>query len=123
MREHITYIAEDGTEFYSKQECLDYEEEKSFVFEAFKKNVHAFSEDGKPIYFEDENDFIYQYDKMTYLEIDENLSESSVKFIEDSGYDPIPIIRGVYWWSSKDYEYYRYDEMWEPIKNIIKKWY
>lgn len=49
MEIKITYIAEDGTEFFDKKECLEYEKKKRLRIEVFKKHIKAFDSNGKPL--------------------------------------------------------------------------
>lgn len=123
MIEHITYIAEDGTEFEVKEDCLAYENKKIKRFNNFYNNVKAYDEKGQRMLFSTEDDFIRNYDETTFLVIDDNLSEDSVEFLyEQYGHD-FPLERGVYRYDYRAYEWVEFNEAWAPIADIIKEWY
>jgi len=121
MREKITYIADDETEFDNKEECMAYEAEQTNRFQQVKNNVLAFDKDGRVLVFDNEDDFMEIYDQIDYLIVTTTIPSDSVQFIEDRGYCTIPITKGAYHYSSAAYEWDNYS-VWNPIKEYIKEY-
>ena len=121
MREMITYIANDGTEFDNKEECMAYEAEQANLFQQLKNNVLAFDKDGKVLVFDNEDDFMEIYDQIFYLVITTTIPSNSIQFIDDAGYCAIPTAKGAYHYNSVSYEWDDYS-IWNPIKEYIKEY-
>lgn len=121
MREIITYIADDGTEFDNKEDCMAYEAEQTSLFQQLKNNVLAFDKDGRVLVFDNENDFIKIYEQIDYLVITTTIPSNSIQFIDDAGYCAIPTEKGAYHYNSASYEWDNYS-IWNPIKEYIKEY-
>lgn len=122
MREIITYEANDGTIFDNKEDCVKYEDQLKMRFDSFKKKVKAYKSDGVEILFSNEDEFIKNYEEMTFLEIKEEMTFDESHFIDERGYCNIPDSPGLYMYNSNAMDYMPYLD-WEPIFGIIKRWY
>ena len=120
MREYTVYIAEDETEFQTKEECMAYEAERVKHFDYIKENVRGFSAYGDPLSFEDEDSFLKVYDRMMFVIIEDDFPPEAMTFLREAGYDVLPHRRGIYHYTD-GYEWQSFD--WVPIIDIIKEWY
>ena len=90
MKEFIIYIAFDGEEFFSKKECLNYENNYRFLAEQLVKNV-SFYDDNKELLeidiTKDMEDILRQidivYDKAKYVKFEDISTKQRVKIAEE----------------------------------------
>lgn len=122
MKEIITYAADDGAIFNNKEECLAYENELKARFKGFKEKVKAYKSDGTEISFSNEDEFIQNYEKMSFLEIKEEVTSDELRFISDRGYCNIPDSPGLYMYNSNAMDYIPFLD-WIPFFGVIKRWY
>jgi hypothetical protein len=71
MIQHITYIAEDGTEFSNEDECLDYEHD--LRMKSVEEQLRMYDEKGEPT---------KELEKAFYVEID---TKEAGEFINEWG--------------------------------------
>lgn len=109
MREIITYVAYDGTEFNNREECEAYETEVFNLLDEIFNSLEFFLDNGQEIqiYLDDVesgiNAFNYAWEKCSYISITRTLSEEASEFIQRYfGFNMPPNERGFYGFDMRD---------------------
>lgn len=117
MKERITYVAYDDTEFDTEEECVQYEEEAHRVMDFLYENVLCYTTSGAPLNFngQDLEEQLTQFENAfslaTIVEICEEVPQEVGDFMySDLGFsDFIEELRlpGKYVYSYEDYKWLR----------------
>lgn len=125
MIEKTMYVANDGTEFEDKEECLEYE--GATKFSDVLSTVIFFSENGEIIpSSHDLHQFNSAYDDALFIMIpsssnlkDERIEKFSRDIMNDLYGKVFPTTTGIYRWDAWDGEWISFED---DSKDFIEKW-
>ena len=117
MKERITYVAYDDTEFDTEEECVQYEEEAHRVMDFLYENVFCYTAKGAPLDFngQDLEEQLLRFDNAfslaTIVEIREKVPQKvhdfMYRFLGFTDFKEELRLPGKYVYSYEDYKWLR----------------
>ena len=116
MKTEIKYIAEDGKEFKSEQECKKYETQ--LLIDSFEGNLRMFDEDCEPCFTADSSRFIRITSKEAWAHFHQMCYDECSPCPVDDSLDYIP---GIYFWDENKSSWIRFSDYEKEYLDIRNK--